>query len=114
MKALKDYEKRTTDKRGDSVKLFLATIKPHKPVTSSTIARWIKNLLGKAGVNTEIFKAHSVRGASTSAAAMAGITTEDILKAADWSNETVFPKFYYKPTRDQSFGKAVLSGQRKQ
>ena len=57
-------------------------------------------------MNTEIFKAHSVRGASTSTAAMAGITMEDILKAADWSN-----KFYYKPTRDQSFGKVVLSGQ---
>ena len=39
-----------------------------KPVAdSSTITRWIKNLLAKAGVNMEIFKAHSVRGASTSA-----------------------------------------------
>ena len=55
-------------------------------------------MLGKAGVNTEIFKAHSVRSASTSAAAAAGITTGDILKAADWSNESVFQRFYHKPT----------------
>ena len=30
-----------------------------------------------------------------------GITTSDILKAADWSSETVFTKFYYKPLRSE-------------
>ena len=109
VKTLRDYENRTSHIRGRSQKLFIATIKPHKPVASSTIARWLKTLLGKAGVNTEIFKAHSTRGASTSAAASSGVTTEDILKAADWSSETVFQKFYYRPTRNPSFGKAVLS-----
>ena len=67
-------------------------LEPHKPVSSSTIARWLKVLLGKAGVNTEIFKAHSVRSASscTLAAAAAGVTTSDILKVAGWNSETVF------------------------
>ena len=89
--------------------LFLSVNKPHKPISPSTIARWLKTILSKAGVDTEIFKAHSVRSASTSAAAMAGITTEDILKAADWSSETVFQKFYHKPVRVNKFGRAVLS-----
>ena len=66
-------------------------------------------MLNKAGVDMEIFKAHSVRSASTSAAAMAGITTEDILKAADWSSEAVFQRFYHKPVRVNEFSKAVLS-----
>ena len=39
--------------------------------------------------------------AATSVAANAGITTCDILKAADWSSETVFTKFYYKPLRSE-------------
>lgn len=64
--------------------------------------------MGKAGVNMEIFKAHSVRSASASAAAAAGVTTSDILKAADWSSETVFQKFYHKPKRNNQFGMAVL------
>ena len=59
----------------------------------------------------EIFKAHSVRSVSTSAAAIAGITTNDILKAADWSSEMVFQKFYHKPTTNSQFGKAVLSSE---
>ena len=63
-------------------------------------------MLGKAGIGTGIFKAHSVRGA---AAANAGVITADILKAADWSSESVFTKFYYKPIQSGVFGETVLS-----
>jgi len=66
----------------------------------------------KAGIDTSIFKAHSTRGAATSAAAAPGITTADILKAADWSSESVFTKFYYKPLSSSVFGEAVLSNSR--
>ena len=73
------YIKRTASLRGDSSQLFISFIKPHRPVTSSTIARWLKETIGAAGIDTTIFKAHSVRGASTSAASNSGITTEEIL-----------------------------------
>ena len=106
---LKAYEERTVPCRVGETKLFLALIKPHKAVTSSTIARWLKSLLEAAGIDTTVFTAHSVRGASSSAAANLGITTNDILKAADWSSESVFQRFYYKPAEDPSYGRAVLS-----
>ena len=108
---MKEYEERTapTRSRGAESKLFLALIKPYKAVTSSTIAGWLKSLLEAAGIDTSVFNAHSVRGASSSTAANVGITTNEILKAADWSSESVFQKFYYKPTEDPSFGRAVLS-----
>ena len=44
--------------------------------------------MDKAGTDTSIFKAHSARGAAAS-----GITTADIMKAADWSSKSVFAKF---------------------
>ena len=107
------YERRTesfrTGENEEQTRLFLAVVKPHKPVCSSTLARWLKSLLDKAGIDTNIFKAHSTRSAAASAAANTGITTSDILKAADWSSETVFTKFYYKPLRSGAFGEAVLS-----
>lgn len=109
VQALREYEACTKDLRGSYSTLFLSNNKPHKPVCSSTVARWLNLLMGKAGVNTEIFKAHSVRSASTSAAATAGITTSDILKATDWSSETVFQKFYHKPLNSTQFGMTVLS-----
>ena len=77
------YEGRTEAFRtgGDleQSRLFLAVIKPHRPVSSSTLARWLKALLGKAGIDTGIFKAHSVRGAAAFAAANADVMISDIL-----------------------------------
>ena len=90
---LKAYEERTVPVRGTESKLFLALIKPFKAVMSSTIARWLKSLLESAGVDTSVFNAHSRRGASSTAAANMGITTNDILKVADWSSESVFQGF---------------------
>lgn len=69
---------------------------------------WLKCTLEKAGVDTSIFGPHSFRGAASSTAHNMAVTTNDILKAADWSSDSVFQKFYYKPSRDTSFGKAVL------
>ena len=108
---IREYEMRTKDRREgqNHSQLFISLIKPYNPVSSSTIARWLKCVLAKAGIDTSLFKAHSVRGASTSAAAGAGVTTNDILSAADWSSESVFQKFYYKPEQNSAFGVAVLS-----
>ena len=82
-------------------------------MTSSTIARWLKTCLSDAGIDTSIFKAHSVRGASSSKAAATGITTADILQAADWSSEGTFQKFYHHPIQEKlmdksAFGRAIL------
>ena len=64
--------------------LFISYSKPHKPVQAATISRWIRNMLVKAGVDSN-FKTHSTRAASTSAAKNRGMTTKDIMCAADWS-----------------------------
>ena len=62
-----------------------------------------------AGIDRGTFKANSVRGAATSAAANAGVTMSDILKAADWRSESVFTRFYYKPVRSGVLEATVLS-----
>ena len=87
-----------------AVKLFVAVVKSHNPVSSSSIARWLRDTLQQAGIDVGIFGAHSVRGASSSAAAAAGVTINDILKAADWSSESIFRNFYYRPTGDVTYG----------
>ena len=65
-------------------------------------------MIGDSGIDTNIFKAHSVRSAAASAATNQGVTTEDILKAADWSTESSFQRFYYKPVRNTEFARTVL------
>ena len=115
---LQAYEDRTSEFRALSTdnqktSIFLSWIGKHNPVTSSTIDRWLKTCLSEAGIDTEIFKVHSVRGASSSEAAIAGVITADILQAADWSSESTFQKYYHHPTLEQkdksAFGRAVLS-----
>ena len=40
---------------------------------------------------------------------MQGVATEDILGAADWSTESSFQWFYYKPVHNTTFAKSVLT-----
>ena len=89
--------------------LFLSYIKPHKPVSSSTLARWAKSVLSLAGTDTTIFKPHSTRSAASSAAFNARVALSDILEAADWTNESTFTRFYKRAIVNDNFAKGVLS-----
>jgi len=63
----------------------------------------------EAGIDTSIFKAHSVRGVACFKAAGTGVTTK---QAADWSSEGTFQQFYHKRLESEdktSFGRHVLS-----
>ena len=75
--------------------LFLSFVKPHNPVSTSTIARWLKTVLAEAGIERQ-FKAHSVRGAAVSAAFMKGMSVSDIMKMANWSSDHMFKKHYFR------------------
>ena len=107
--SLQAYLDKTTSLRGEETRLFVSFIRPHKAVTSSSIARWLKTILEEAGIDTSIFGAHSTRGASASAAAKAGVTTGDILKAANWNSESVFQRFYHKSIDKAAYGRAVIN-----
>ena len=112
VRALQTYEERTLSYREKNTKptLFLSWIGKHNPVSSSTIARWLRMCLQEAGIDTDTFKAHSVRGAAGSSAAWSGVTVMDILNAADWSTEATFQQFYHREMQDEAtFGSAVLS-----
>ena len=109
MATLRQYLAVTSSLRKDSAKLFVAIIKLHKPVASCTIARWLKEVLKLSGIDVSIFTAHSTRSASASAAEDSGVTTSDILRAADWSAESVFRRFYYRPSHDPLYGRTVIA-----
>jgi len=105
---MKEYISRTLLLRKHS-KLFISYIKPHGEVSKDTIARWIKTVMAKSGIDTEIFGAHSVRSASSSKAKRNKVPIQDILQTAGWSNASTFAKFYDKPIEKQdSFVKGVL------
>ena len=89
--------------------LLLSIVSPHKPISSTTFARWIKTVLKDSGIDTSMFGSHSTRSASTLAAQKLGVSVSDILKVADWSREAAFIKFYHKPIAPAHPGIQVLS-----
>ena len=97
---LAEYISRTQDVRNlcgtIASKLFVSYIKPHKPVSTDTLARWLKLVMTDAGIDTSVFKAHSIRSATTSNAYAKGIPISEILHNADWTNEHTFRKYYLR------------------
>jgi integrase len=91
---LKEYLQRTRGLRQGHTQLLVSYIKPYKAVSKDTISRWVQTVLVLAGINTNIFKPHSTRAASTSKAKSCGVPLSTILKAAGWSNNNTFARFY--------------------
>ena len=108
---LQEYIRQTEDIHGSQKRLFISYIKPFKVVSSPTISRWIRSVMQLSGIDTNLFKSHSVRGAAASKAKLSGVSIQDILKVASWATERTFATFYNKRLQsiDQSnFDEAVL------
>ncbi|XP_031337110.1 uncharacterized protein LOC116181252 [Photinus pyralis] len=61
--------------------LFITFKEPYKTATKQSISRWIKNTLLTAGLDTNGFKPHSFRHASTSAAYRHGLSLSNTLSS---------------------------------
>ena len=70
--------------------LIITHGKHHKAASKDTMARWIKETMMLAGVDTSLFKPHSCRAASSPKASLSGIPIMDILHNAQWKSTTIF------------------------
>ena len=105
---LHGYIQRTKDLRhAQSHALFISFSKPHGSVTRMTFSRWVKATLAAAGIDCTQFSSHSTRAASVSAATEAGVPVETVLKAAGWSGDGTFIRFYRRRV-SANFGQSVL------
>ena len=79
-------------------------------VHSSTVSRWIKEILKETGVDVDVFKGHFTRSASTSKACLSDISVDNILSRGSWSNQSTWQKFYHKQvlSKEQLFQEGVL------
>lgn len=84
--------------------LFITTTKPYRNASKNTISNWIKETLHSAGIP---YTPHSIRSASTSRA-QANMSVDDILKAAGWSEESTFRRFYKREVSKTPYFNANL------
>ena len=64
--------------------------------------------MGAAGIDTSVYKVHSVRGEATSKAKTLGLSSAQIIARANWSRVETFHKFYYKGMSDEFQNKVLL------
>jgi integrase len=89
--------------------LLLSVERPYSHVSNQTVSRWLKQGLSLAGIDANVFKAHSYRHASTSKALIKGCSIDIIFSKAGWSdNSKVFATFYNRDVRVDNFMDAVL------
>lgn len=90
-------------------KLFISFVHPHRGVSKDTIARWLRTVMELAGIDTDIYKAHSTRSAATTAALKYKVPLDSVLKTAGWSNVGTFARFNNKRVLDNSqFGTSLM------
>ena len=110
VRALKAYVDKTSELReGNEQKLFITTTPPFRNASAITIARWIKQTITTAGIDTALFKAHSIRGASTSKMSDLHIPVHEIMKKASWASESTFRKYYEKPLLPKEVSHTLLT-----
>ena len=97
---VKAYMDRTAPLIKEATQLLISLKKPYAPISCDTLSRWTKLVMTMAGIDTVVFRPHSTRAASASAAAK-HIPLQDILKSAGWSKETTFSKYYHKKVQKQ-------------
>ena len=100
---LSAYNSRTNEKRAyyeaaeghPPDRLFVSNTKPHQPVTTTTLARWLTTMMASAGIDTSMYKAHSSRSASATSHVKKGLSLCAVLKKGNWSEKSrTFQLFY--------------------
>ncbi|CAD6226402.1 GSCOCG00005805001-RA-CDS [Cotesia congregata] len=82
------------------------------PASAQTIGHWIKDLIKKAGVDTNIFTAYSAKHAAVSKAYSKGVDVDTIRRTAGWSSGSkVFANFYNRPIveSNETFARSLAS-----
>ncbi|XP_056378979.1 integrase/recombinase xerD homolog [Hyla sarda] len=98
VRCLLTYEDKTKSIRHPShSQLLISYCKPHLPVSSTTLARWIRTVMTMANIDVSKFGAHSTRSAVSTKLIQSGGSLSDLLKAANWSSESTFKSFYFRP-----------------
>ena len=112
-KAIDSYLKRRNFWGAGESQFLVSHIKPHKPVSPSTVTGWLEQVIAMVDINIEMFKMRSTRSASSSKAEVTAVFLTDIIKQGHWSQALTFQRFYRKSIKeyDSNFQSGVFNKQ---
>uniref|UniRef100_H3B8L3 Tyr recombinase domain-containing protein n=1 Tax=Latimeria chalumnae TaxID=7897 RepID=H3B8L3_LATCH len=102
------YLEVTAPLQGETSNLLLRSCVPHSPASVNTVRNWVKAALAVAGIDTSVFKPHSVQGAVSSRASDCGFSLDAVLHAGRWSSSRAFPCHYWHPSRAAAYTASAL------
>lgn len=108
--AIERYLHTTASRRasGDE-SLFVGIRQPFAPLSSKAIAARVVHVLKQAGIDTTVYKAHSVRSAAVSKAIEMGMDLDDVLVHGRWRSERVFRDFYERSKKGHHVSSSIFS-----
>jgi len=101
--------KSTQIKNNNHRMLFIALKPPHDSLSAQRIAKIVKNMMTEAGIHTNTFKAHALRGSAASAA-IQGALIDEVFKLGRWSSHRTFQRFYYRAQQDLQMADLIWNG----
>lgn len=106
---MKEYIRRTEPIREKVTRLLISYHRPHGPISRDTLARWVRIVMSRAGINDK-FAPHSCRTAAASAAKRMNIPVDVIMDKVGWASAKTFAKYYDKPiTPTAQSGSVILA-----
>lgn len=76
--------------------LLMRQLNKVAPLQKNTIANLVLKVLEHVGIDTKIYKSHSLRMSSATAMIDAGMPIESVMKIGNWETTNVFLKFYHR------------------
>ena len=78
-----------------------------KQVRTSTLSKYILTTMELAGIDTDVYKAHTTRGAFPSLMRRKGCSANNILEQGDWSSISTFQRYYSRESEDTQAGRLI-------
>ena len=99
---MESYLQRTEGGRSEGNNKLFISYQTLKPISRSTLSRWVKIVMDKAGIDLKRFKSHSTRAASTSRAIAQGVSLATIMASVGWKQANTIARFYSKTIEDDT------------
>ena len=78
-----------------------------KPLRRNTISKYILDILSLAGINTQTFKGHTMRGSLPSAMMKRGSSPGQIIAQGDWKHLGTFKRYYHRHSDSSIEGRLI-------
>ena len=104
---LKKYVAMTAAYVKPGTPVFISLKAPFVPLKANTLGSLTKQSLSRLGVDTNVWKAHSTRGAGVAMYKSLGLSSEEVCEIGKWKNASAFTSHYLRLNATDKIGAKI-------